>query len=148
MTTDECILCEIVEGRLDSSVVHESATVLAIMDIDPVTPGHVLVLPRAHLPALADLDDDLAAEMFAVARSVAAALRRSPLRSEGVNLFYADGEAAFQEVFHSHLHVFPRFADDGFTIGARWGSHPSRAQLDANAAALRAELARPRPAEA
>ncbi|MBF0688400.1 MAG: HIT family protein [Cellulomonas sp.] len=148
MTTDDCVFCGIVERRLDASVVHESANVLAIMDIDPVTPGHVLVLPRAHLPELADLDDDLAAEVFAVARSVAAALRRSPLRSEGVNLFYADGEAAFQEVFHSHLHVFPRFADDGFTIGARWGSNPSRAELDANAATLRAELRPPGPAEA
>ncbi|MCC2323518.1 HIT family protein [Cellulomonas sp. zg-B89] len=148
VTSDDCVFCGIVERRLDASVVHESANVLAIMDIDPVTPGHVLVLPRAHLPELADLDDDLAAEMFAVARSVAAALRRSPLRSEGVNLFYADGEAAFQEVFHSHLHVFPRFADDGFTIGARWGSNPSRAELDANAATLRAELRPPGPAEA
>lgn len=145
MTTDDCLLCGIVERRLESSVVHESARVLAIMDIDPVTPGHVLVLPRAHLPALADLDDDLAAEMFAVARSVAAALRRSPLRSEGVNLFYADGAAAFQEVFHSHLHVFPRFADDGFTIGARWGSNPPRAELDTHAATIRALLDRPGP---
>ena len=51
-------------------------------------------------------------------------MRRSPLPSEGVNLFYADGEAAFQEVFHSHLHVFPRSAGDGFRISARWGSNP------------------------
>ena len=147
MTSDGCLLCRIVAGELDASVVHESPTVLAIMDIDPVTPGHVLVLPRAHLPELADLDD-VGAEMFAVARSVAAALRRSPLRCEGVNLFYADGEAAFQEVFHAHLHVFPRFADDGFTIGARWGSNPSRAELDAHAAAIRAALVPPPTDEA
>ena len=57
-----------------------------------------------------------------------------------MNLFYADGEAAFQEVFHAHLHVFPRFADDGFVINARWGSDPSRPQLDATAAELRAAL--------
>lgn len=142
MTTDGCVFCHIVESG-DASFVHESATVVALMDIDPVTPGHVLVLPRAHLPALADLDDDVAAAMFSVARAVAAALRRSPLRSEGVNLFYADGEAAFQEVFHSHLHVFPRFADDGFTIGARWGSGPSRTELDAHASTIRALLDQP-----
>lgn len=147
MTDDGCVFCGIAAGELGASVVHESPRVLAIMDIDPVTPGHVLVLPRAHLPDLADLDD-VAAEMFAVARSVAAALRRSPLRSEGVNLFYADGEAAFQEVFHAHLHVFPRFADDGFTIGARWGSNPSRTELDANAAAIRAALVPPAADEA
>ena len=140
MTTAACPFCRIITRELDASVVHESATVLAFMDIDPVTPGHVLVVPKAHLPTLADLDDDVAAEMFAVARAVAAALRRSPLPSEGVNLFYADGEAAFQEVFHSHLHVFPRSAGDGFTIGARWGSNPPRAELDGHAEAIRAGL--------
>ena len=115
----------------------ESPTVLAFMDIDPVTAGHVLVVPKAHLPGLADLPDDLAAEMFAVARTVAAALRKSSLTCEGVNLFYADGAAASQEVFHSHLHVFPRHAGDGFTIRARWGSNPSRAELDGHADDLR-----------
>lgn len=140
MTTDAGVFCRIAARELDASIVFESAAVLAFMDVDPVTPGHVLVVPRVHLPALADLDDDVATEMFAVARSIAAGLRRSSLRCEGVNLFYADGEAAFQEVFHSHLHVFPRFADDGFTIGARWGSNPQRSDLDAHAALIRAEL--------
>ncbi len=111
------------------------------MDIDPVTPGHVLVMPKAHLPELADLSDELGAEMLAVARRIAAALRRCALRCEGVNLFYADGEAAFQEVSHAHLHVFPRFADDGFTIDARWGSNPARQELDDRAAQLREALA-------
>lgn len=140
MTTDACVLCRIVARESDASVVFESATVLAIMDINPVTAGHVLVLPKAHLPGLADLDDEVAAEMFAIARAVAAALGRSFLPCEGVNLFYADGEAAFQEVFHSHLHVFPRYRGDGFTISARWGSNPDRSQLDAHAAAISAGL--------
>jgi len=140
MTSESCVFCRITARELDASVVFESATVLAIMDVDPVTAGHVLVLPKSHLLALADLSVELAAEMFAVARSVAAALRNSTLRCEGVNLFYADGEAAFQEVLHSHLHVFPRFADDGFTIDARWGSNPQRSDLDAQAGAIRAEI--------
>lgn len=137
---EECVFCEIVAGDLEASRVVESGAVLAIMDIDPVTAGHVLVIPKDHLPALADLSDDLATEMFAVARRVAAALRRSPLRCEGVNLFYADGEAAFQEVFHAHLHVIPRHPGDGFTIDARWGSEPGRTVLDAHAEAIRSAL--------
>jgi histidine triad (HIT) family protein len=140
MTSDDCVFCRIARGDLAASRVTESATVLAIMDTDPVTAGHVLVMPRAHLPALSDLPDELACEMLAVARQVADALRRAPMRCEGVNFFYADGEAAFQEVRHSHLHVFPRYPDDGFTIDARWGSSPSRAQLDAHAEAIRAAL--------
>ncbi|WP_198025313.1 HIT family protein [Brachybacterium phenoliresistens] len=91
MTTDGCVFCRIAARELDASVVLESATVLAFLDADPVTPGHVLVVPRAHLPTLADLDEDIAAEMFLVARSVAGALRQSSLRCDGVNLFYADG---------------------------------------------------------
>jgi histidine triad (HIT) family protein len=139
-SSDGCVFCGIADGHLPSSLVVESPRVLAFMDIDPVTPGHVLVVPRQHLPALADLPDDVADEMFAVARQVAAALRRGPLRCDGINLFYADGAAAFQEVFHSHLHVFPRHAGDGFRIDARWGSNPSVDTLDAHAAAIRAHL--------
>lgn len=135
-----CVFCMILTNELPSSIVHETETVVALMDIDPVTPGHLLVVPRAHLPDLADLSDELAAEMMSVARRLASALRRSSLRCDGVNLFYADGEAAFQEVFHSHLHVFPRFADDGFVIDARWGSNPTRDDLDDHAADLRSAL--------
>ena len=140
MTSDDCVFCRIARGELEASRVVESDALLAIMDTDPVTPGHVLVMPKAHLPALSDLPDEVANEMFAVARRVAAALRRAPLRCEGVNLFYADGEAALQEVFHAHLHVVPRYPGDGFTVDARWGSDPSREQLDAHAEAIRASL--------
>ena len=136
----DCVFCRIIAGKLPASVVHESPSVLAFMDLDPVTPGHLLVVPKRHLPWLADLTDELAADMFATARTLAAALRRSSVRCEGVNLFYADGEAAFQEVFHAHLHVFPRFEGDAFEINANWGSGPSRSQLDAVAADIRAAL--------
>lgn len=122
---------------MPSTTVYDSDSVLAIMDIDPVTPGHLLVVPKEHLRDLADLTDELATEMFSVARRLAGALRRSGVRCDGVNLFYADGEAAFQEVFHSHLHVFPRFSGDGFTISANWGSNPRREELDELAGAIR-----------
>ncbi|HEX7196291.1 MAG TPA: HIT family protein [Candidatus Limnocylindria bacterium] len=141
MTSDDCVFCGIVDGSVPSSPLVDTGTVLAFMDTDPVTPGHMLVIPKEHLPDLADLSEDLAAEMMVVALRLAAAVRRTDLRSDGVNLFYADGEAAFQEVFHAHLHVFPRYADDGFTLTANWGSDPSREELDRNAAKLVAELA-------
>ena len=128
--TDDCVFCRIVNGTLPASRLVETDTALAFLDIDPVTPGHALVIPKEHLPDLADLTDDLAGELLAIARRIADALRRSDLRCEGVNLFYADGEAAFQEVFHAHLHVFPRYDGDGFTINANWGTDPDRADLD------------------
>jgi histidine triad (HIT) family protein len=75
--------------------------------------------------------------MFGVAQRMAAALRRSGLPCQGVNLFLADGEAAFQEVFHIHLHVLPRTVGDGFRIRAKW-RHPPRAELDSAAGRVRA----------
>jgi histidine triad (HIT) family protein len=77
--------------------------------------------------------------MFKVAMRVAAGLRRSGVRCEGINLHLADGEAAFQEVFHVHLHVIPRFRDDGFGLrfGPNYGYRPNRKELDITASKTR-----------
>jgi histidine triad (HIT) family protein len=135
-----CAFCAIVDGRADASVVYEDDRLLAFLDINPVTPGHLLVVPRDHLPALADVDENLGGHMFNVAQRLAAALRASDVRSDGVNMFYADGKAALQEVFHAHLHVFPRYPDDGFTIDANWDTNPARHDLDAIAENIRGAM--------
>ena len=135
-----CIFCAIVAGSAPASVVYEDAELLAFMDIRPVTPGHLLIIPKRHAVYLVDLDDSTGARMFTVAMRLAQALRASGLRCEGINLFQADGEAAFQEVFHTHLHVFPRFAGDTFRIDADWSITPSRAELDDVAAQVRAVM--------
>ena len=83
------------------------------MDITPVTAGHCLVIPKAHSVGIDDIAPATAARVTAGARRLSASLKRSSLRCEGVNLFVADGEAAFQEVFHSHLHVIPSFLATG-----------------------------------
>lgn len=131
------MFCEIVAGRSPASVVYEDDLSLVIMTIGPVNPGHLLVLPRVHAPYLADLNEATGMHLFAVAMRMAAAIRASGLRCEGINLFLADGEAAFQEVFHLHLHVFPRFNGDDFAISADWSVSPSREELDTNAALIR-----------
>lgn len=129
MSADDCIFCRVVAGTVESSRVYEDDEVLAFMDIQPVTDGHLLVIPKRHAPYLADLDAQLGMSMFRVGQRLAAALRTSGLPCEGVNLFLADGEAAFQEIFHVHLHVFPRIPGDGFRIEADWRQRP-RAELD------------------
>lgn len=139
MTVGECVFCAIVQGRTEASIVHEDDAVTAFMDLRPVTPGHLLVVPKAHAVGLEDLDEALGTRVWAVAHRLARALRASHLRCEGINLFLADGRAAFQEVFHVHLHVFPRFAGDGFRIDADWRVR-ERPELDRNAAAVRAGL--------
>ncbi|GCD19399.1 HIT family protein [Cellulomonas algicola] len=136
---DDCVFCLIVAGELESSPVYEDDDVLAFMDLQPVTTGHVLVVPKEHRPYLADVDEGLGAAVFRAGQRVAAALRASDLPCDGVNLFLADGEAAFQEVFHLHLHVFPRTPGDGFRISADWRVRP-RLELDEAAARVRAGL--------
>lgn len=127
---DDCIFCAIVAGEAPASIVHESDRILAFMDINPVTPGHLLVIPKAHSADLADVDRADAGEMMRVAQQLTTSLHRSGLEPAGVNLFYADGEAAGQEVFHAHLHVIPRYPDDGFGLTIGRDPAPSRAELD------------------
>ncbi|SHI37710.1 histidine triad (HIT) family protein [Nocardiopsis flavescens] len=136
---EECAFCGIVAGRLVSSPVYEDDLVVAFMDLYPVTPGHVLVVPRAHVAGLGDLDDALGARLWSAARRIGTALRGGAVRCEGVNLFLADGEAAGQEIFHVHLHVFPRFAGDPFSLHALW-EEADREVLHGQAARLRALL--------
>lgn len=137
-----CIFCDIVAGRAAASVVHRDDRCIAFMDMHPVTPGHLLVVPHEHATHLADLDTTVGGHLFRVAQRLAAGLRRSGLRVEGVNFFLADGEAAGQEVFHLHLHVFPRFEGDGFGLrfGPDYGRPVSRERLDREATAIAAAL--------
>jgi len=134
----DCVFCDIVGGKFPVSTVYEDDVVAAFMDISPVNPGHVLALPKRHFPYMADMDERTGAHLFKVTMRVAQAIRQSGVRCEGINLFLADGEAAFQEVFHLHMHVFPRFEGDPFKIDADWSVKPSREELDKIAAKIRA----------
>ncbi len=133
----DCIFCRIVAGDAPASVVHRDDRCVAFMDLRPVNPGHLLVVPLRHAAHLADADGETVAHLMRVAHRLAAALRASGLRCEGVNLFLADGAAAMQEVFHVHLHVFPRWRGDGFGLrfGPDYRARP-RAELEATASAI------------
>ncbi|MDX1534513.1 MAG: HIT family protein [Thermoplasmata archaeon] len=137
----DCVFCSIVAGDLPGSFVYEDDRVVAFLDIRPVNPGHLMVIPRNHAPLLADVDEETGAHVFRVAHRLAQALRESGLRAEGVNLFLADGEAAFQEVPHLHLHVFPRFKGDTFKIDADWDTQAAREDLETAATAIRTAYA-------
>lgn len=128
----DCIFCKILKGKLEASLVYRDEVCAAFMDIQPVNPGHVLVVPVRHVASLADLKDKEGVEMFRLAQRLAAALRQSGVKCEGVNLLLADGEAAGQEVFHAHLHVIPRHEGDGFgfTFPPRYFQKPERKELN------------------
>ncbi|HEV7656636.1 MAG TPA: HIT family protein [Mycobacteriales bacterium] len=136
-----CVFCRIVAGLAPASVAYADPTAVVFLDIAPMTPGHLLVVPRTHVESLAELDPDVGAHLWRVGQRMAASLRRSPLRCDGVNFFVADGAAAFQEVPHLHLHVIPRWKGDGVKLNYKPG-RPARADLDAQATDLRAAAER------
>jgi diadenosine tetraphosphate (Ap4A) HIT family hydrolase len=140
------LFCKIVAGEEPSSIVFEDERTLGFMDIAQANPGHVLIIPKDHYPHLAELPPDLGAHLFTIGQRLTAAIRRSGLRSRGMNLFMADGDG-FQEIYHVHLHVWPRYWGDAFThlVVPGWhewrNSDAPRDELDAVAAQIRAGLA-------
>lgn len=135
----DCIFCEILKGNSPASYTYQDDTVVAFMDIQPITRGHMLVVPRAHAVLMAEVEDSVAMRSFRVARQLGSVVRKT-LGAVGVNLFVADGEAAFQDVPHFHVHVIPRYPKDGFglTFPAKYSQPPSRAELEAIAEAIKA----------
>ena len=139
----ECIICELLAGNEPASFVYRDNDCAAFMDIQPVNPGHILIAPNKHVPLTGDLDAEAAAHLMLIAHMLTAALVESGLRCEGVNLFLADGEAAGQDVFHVHLHLFPRYRGDGF--GLHFGPgyiRRERVELDEAAGQIRQALLR------
>ena len=142
MTETDCVFCKLLSGELEVSIIHEDDLCVAFMDVQPINPGHALVVSRRHATDLGELNEEEGAQVFRVAQRVAGALRNCGVRCEGVNLFLADGVAAGQEVFHVHLHVFPRYSGDGFSLNlpADYQARPAREELNEIANQIRLTL--------
>ncbi len=141
MSTDDCPFCAIAAGNTAASMVLDEGTVLAFIDLRQAIPGHVLVVPRRHVPDIYALAPDEAAAVMQVAVRVARALR-SRYDPPGLNLWQSNGEAGGQEVGHFHLHVHPRQDRDGLLHVYPDGPPPpgARMSLDAMANSLREHL--------
>ena len=108
---DDCLFCGIVEGKIPSQMIDSDERTVAFMDIAPATPGHALVVPRRHSADLMEIDaEDLSATMLAAQRL--ARRMKDVLGADGINLINACGAAAWQTVFHFHVHVVPRYEAD------------------------------------
>ena len=128
----DCIFCKIVNGIAPASVVYSDDRIMAFLDISQINPGHVLIIPKKHATSMAEMEEETGAHLFKTTMRLAGAIRRSGVKCEGVNLFVADGAVAFQDVFHFHMHIIPRFKDDGFGLifGQNNRLHPAREVLD------------------
>ncbi len=135
MADPDCIFCGIVAGELPATMVAEDERTVAFMDINPATRGHLLVVPRAHSADITQTEPaDLAASIAAAQMLTRRAFDR--LDADGVNVLNACRPVAGQTVFHVHLHVIPRYADDGITLP--WIPAPGdAAEIAAAAVALR-----------
>jgi len=138
----DCIFCAIVRGDAPATFLHQDDLVVAFMDIRPVQPGHLLVVPRAHATLIPELDGASLARLWEVATRLNRALRASTVPLEAVSIYVADGDAAGQEVAHVHIHLIPRRADDrfGFRFPPGYGHEPERAVLDEMAVRITAGL--------
>jgi len=118
----DCIFCKIVGGEIPSTKVYEDDTKLAFMDIGPVRPGHVLLIPKKHYERLTDMPADEAADLASVLPKLARAVVKAA-GADGFNIHQTNGACSGQVVPHVHLHVIPRHDDDGYSFRWKAGSY-------------------------
>ena len=111
-----CVFCAVVDGSAPAIRIHEDDDYVAILDIRPIVRGHTLVIPKEHHVDLTDSPPDVVAGMMRLGQRIARAARASGLHADGNNIVINDGKAAFQSVFHIHLHVTPRHTGDKLTF--------------------------------
>jgi histidine triad (HIT) family protein len=134
----DCVFCKIMAKQIPASIVHEDEHTLAFMDLGQVNPGHVLVAAKAHAENIYALNDAQAGAVFRAVAKVARAVRDA-FTPQGLSVYQANGTAAGQTVFHFHMHLVPRYENDGMNL--TWPvKNPPREQLEANAAKIRARL--------
>lgn len=117
---NDCIFCAIAAGEIPSFKVYEDDFVLAYLDINPFTKGHVLVIPKTHSTGLLDTDDDAIAAVVMRVKKVAAHMKAS-LPCDGFNILQNNGEAAGQTVKHLHFHIIPRYAGEPLAFESHKG---------------------------
>ncbi len=129
MTKSDCIFCKLANGEIPTRSIYEDEDFNVILDMNPATKGHALILPKQHADNLYDLPDDVAAKILPLAKKLATKLTGT-LKADGFNLVQNNKECAGQTVNHFHLHLIPRYENDGQRI--LWNpTTPSAEELDA-----------------
>lgn len=131
MRDPDCIFCQIVAGRQPATIIAEDEHTISFMDINPATRGHALVVPRAHAQDLLSIGVEELQATIAAAQRLAAMVKER-LGADGVNVINSCGAAAWQTVFHFHLHVIPRYHQDPLRLP--WTPHPGDPEQIAAAA--------------
>lgn len=115
MMQDSCIFCKIANGAIPSKTIYEDEDFRVILDLGPATKGHALILPKEHSANLYELPDETASKVMVLAKKMATKMTEK-LSCDGFNIVQNNGEVAGQTVMHYHLHLIPRYLDDGQKI--------------------------------
>ena len=127
MRKDDCIFCKIANGEIPSKTLYEDPEFRVILDLGPATKGHALILPKEHAGDLYELPEESAAKAMTLAQKIGKTMVQK-LHCDGLNLVQNNGEAAGQTVRHFHLHLIPRYVNDGQSINWKPGK-PSDEEL-------------------
>lgn len=117
MKDENCIFCKLAGGEIPTATLYEDEDFRVILDANPAAKGHALIIPKEHYANLYELDDELARKVLVLAKKMITKLT-DILGCDGYNIVQNNGEAAGQTVFHFHMHLIPRFKDDG--VGVTW----------------------------
>lgn len=113
---NDCIFCKIANGEIPAATIYEDDEFRVILDLGPASKGHALILPKEHAANIYELPDELAAKAMILAKKMATKMTEK-LGCDGFNIVQNNGEVAGQTVFHFHMHLIPRYADDGVKLG-------------------------------
>lgn len=126
---NECIFCKIIKGEISSFKVFENDKVFCFFDINPLTKGHTLVIPKTHYKDIFEIPESDLKEIISAAKNLSIKITKT-LGAEGVNLVNASGEFAEQSVFHFHLHIVPRYKTDGLEMNKWWQTKTQKADFE------------------
>lgn len=124
-----CIFCKIAKGEFDSAKVYEDEDVFAFLDINPVSKGHCLVISKKHFENIFDINPETFKKIVVVAKDISEKIKKT-LGADGLNLLQSNGTEAGQVIFHFHLHIIPRYKDDGLRRNQLFGERPKTESVE------------------
>lgn len=139
MMSQECIFCNINSGKIPSITLYENEEFRVILDRFPATKGHILIVPQKHVENIYEIDPESAGRLFALTTRFASIIKRT-FGNEGLNIIQNNGKAAGQTVFHYHLHMIPRYANDQIQLGWKLDKEMKIETLEEYAAQIKKQI--------
>ncbi len=126
---EDCVFCKIISGDFDSAKVFEDNHIFAFLDVNPVTWGHTLVVPKKHYENLFDVDEETLTKVMVATKHIAKRVK-NVLQADGVRISQSNGKEAGQAIFHFHVHIIPRYQDDGVSMSDVTTARPAKADFE------------------